>query len=140
MTEPTHPDSKSAPDPFPNAAGFWMLSLLAGITIATVSVVLDSLNRDDLEKVVQRTAVEDRNYFPFDERELVPLRYTGAPLIIRSTSPDPMPDSHMIREDVTEDKKFQLYIPIERLNGERQTGGPSWYLKTGPGQFIRVTR
>ena len=140
MTEPTHPDSKSTPDPFPGAAGFWMMSLLAGIALATVSVVHDWFYRSDLETVVQRTAVEDRNYFPFDERELIPLRFTGAPLIVRSASPDPMPDSHMIRDGVTEDKKFQLYIPIERLNGERHTGGPSWYLKTGPGQFIRVTR
>jgi hypothetical protein len=137
---PPDPNSKTAPDPFPGSAGFWMLALALGIAISAISVFQDSENRGDIEEIIQRTAVEDRNYFPFEDRDLIPIRYTGAPLIIRSPSPDPMPDSGMIREGLTEDSKYRLYIPVERLNGERQTGGPSWYLKTGPGHFVRVTR
>jgi hypothetical protein len=140
MTAIPDPSQTQTPNPFPRATAFWICALLVGIGISAASVYQDRGNRHELEKVIQRTSVEDKNYFPFADRDLIRLRYDGSRLVYSGTSSVPMPDSRMIFEGETEEPKYRLYIPVERLNGESQLGGPSWYLKTAPGQFMKVTR
>jgi hypothetical protein len=139
MTHPISPGSSASPQ-FPRAAIFWICALVGGIGIAASSAVYDRGHRQNLEKAVERTAVGDKTYFPLAEREKLQLRFLGEALVISTQTPDPMPESRMILSGETEGTPFRLYVPAERANGNGEVGGPSWYLKTGHGEFLRVTR
>jgi hypothetical protein len=132
--------STQTPTQFPKAVPVWITVLVVGIGIAAASAVSDRGNRKKLEQVSETTSVGDKAYFVFSEDAAKALRFATAPLVCASKSPDPMPESQMVYAGETEDHKYRLYIPSERLNGNGELGGPSWYLKTGPGQFLRFTR
>lgn len=137
--DPSEPASTD-PVAFPNAAKIWWAAVVLGIGLAATSAVQDRAKRRDLERVYQTTSVGDKAFFPILEAEIKSLRFAEAPLLCPNPSPDPMIDSKMIFVGQTDDKRFRLYVPAERVNGQSELGGPSWYLKTGQGQFLRVTR
>lgn len=130
----------NAPAQFPKAARFWISALVVGIGIAAVSAISDRGDRKTLELISETTSVGDFAYFPMTEAEIKALRFADAPLVCASQGPAPMPESQMVYAGETADKKYRLYIPAERANNSGEVGGPSWYLKTAPGQFVRVTR
>lgn len=135
----TVPDT-TEPQPFSKAAIGWIGALVLGIAIAAGSAVRDRAHRRELETLHQKTSVGDKEYFPLAERDTLKLRFAGEPLILSSETPDPMPESRMVRVGETEAPRYRLYVPSERANGNGEVGGPSWYLKTGPGEFLRATR
>ncbi|MEK0446109.1 MAG: hypothetical protein RLZZ399_1430 [Verrucomicrobiota bacterium] len=136
---PVTPDT-TEPHPFSKAAIGWMSALVLGIAIAAGSAVRDRAHRRELETLREKTSVGDKLYFPLAERGTLKLRFAGEPLVLSSETPDPMPESRMVRVGETEAPRYPLYVPSERANGNGEVGGPSWYLKTGPGEFLRATR
>ncbi|MEY5025705.1 MAG: hypothetical protein RLZZ244_1233 [Verrucomicrobiota bacterium] len=147
------PDSQSAqiqspPTPgmhFPRTAALWSLALLGGMAIAVRSTVDDRTQRPQIERILQNTSVGDTRYYSPQAQGADPLAFAGEPLVLAGTSPDPMPDSRMLLVGETDSTRFRLYVPSDRAangmpNGNDTLGGPSWFLKTGPGQFLKVTR
>jgi hypothetical protein len=142
--------SSAAPTPQPHeperevdlsrAAAGWCVALIAGIAIATGSAAYDKARRESLERAVENTAVGDSRYYSLSSATPVPLLYEGAPLVVADKTPVPMPDARMRLTGYTDDAQLRLYVPQERENGNGTTGGPSWYVKAGPGSFLRTTR
>lgn len=140
MTQPLPPASDAPSQLPPRVVVFWVCSLVGGIGVAAISAVYDRGHRHELEQVVERTAVGDKLYFPFAEREKTKLLFQGELLFLSTQTPDPMLESRMILSGETDGPHYRLYVPAERATGNDELGGPSWYLKTGPGEFLRVTR
>lgn len=122
------------------AAVAWTVVLIAGVAFAAASAFKDHQNRAVIEKAVERTAVGDKNWFPADAPPLPSLVFEGSSLIPTGKQSETMTESRMRLAGVTESGNYRLYVPLERAGENAETGGPSWYVKTGPSQFLRVTR
>ena len=115
----------------------WMGVLVAGMTLAALSANHLHRNRTRYESAAERTAVGDNTLFPLKGGPA--LRFEGEPLV-PGGEPEPMPESRMRLAGVAEGVPYRLYIPEERSGANGNTGGPSWWVKTGPGQFLRMGR
>jgi len=135
-----HPSSHREGKDLSKAAVAWTIVLIAGVSFAAASAFKDSQNRGVLEKAVERTAVGDRNWFPLEAEPRPSLVFEGAPLTPAAKQPETMAEVSMRIAGVTEGGNYRLYVPKERAGENAETGGPSWYVKTGPGQFLRLTR
>jgi hypothetical protein len=122
------------------AAVAWTVVLIAGVSFAAASAFKDHQNLAVIEKAVERTAVGDKNWFPADAAPLPSLVFEGGPLIPAGKQSETMSEPRMRIAGVTESGNYRLYVPQERAGENAETGGPSWSVKTGPGQFLRVTR
>lgn len=122
------------------AAVGWTLALVVGIAIATFSAGLDRSHRSELERAAENTAVGDTRFYAATSAGTAKLLFEGAPLVPAEKAPEALPEARMRLAGYTDDASFRLYVPQERDNANDATGGPSWYLKTGPGLFLRMGR
>jgi hypothetical protein len=142
MAEIPHPpnDPSGALDTgaaHPRTAVRWMWLLVAGVAAAAFMADRDSRNRERLEVAVERTAVGDRLYLPLEQKSS--LRFEGAPLVA-AEAPEPQQESRMVFAGTVEGVAYRLYLPRERADADGAGGAPSWWVKTGPGQFLRVSQ
>lgn len=127
-------------------APLWMAALATGVCVAAVSAGVDRSNRHTLETFEQPTAVGDRTWFPKTGAPRPPLRFQNAALREVSGEVEKIPDARMRTVGRTDDGALRLYVPEERAGGANEasgldeTGGPSWFVKTGPHTFLRLTR
>lgn len=120
-------------------APVWLAFLAAGLCVAGTSVRMDKGGRKALEVFHEPTAVGDRAWFPREGSSRPELRFRESTLREASGEIEIIPDVRMRVVGRTDDGALRLYVPEERANGVEETGGPSWFVKTGPSQFLRLT-
>ena len=133
------PPSPEAEGDLSRAAVGWTLALVAGIALATFSASHDRDRLGKLEQASENTAVGDLRFYASQPAATPPLLFEGKPLMPAEKAPTPLPEARMRLAGYTDDASFRLYVPQERENQNGATGGPSWYLKTGKGLFLRMT-
>ena len=121
----------------PRTAVLWMGVIVLGVGLAAFMADRDSGNRAQIEQAVERTAVGDRAFFPLEGSPA--LLFEGKPLVL-ANAPEPQPESAMLLAGAVDGLSYRLYVPSERLEANGTAGGPSWWLKTGPGLFLKVSR
>jgi hypothetical protein len=121
----------------PRTAAIWIWVMVAGMSVAAFMADRDSRNRSLLEQAVERTAVGDRVFFPTEGRPA--LLFEGKPLVLAGAS-ESRPESAMLLAGTAEGLPYRLYAPSERMDANGTTGGPTWWLKTGPGLFLKASR
>jgi hypothetical protein len=121
-------------------AALYLAALGTGLVVALASSRMDQNNRRELESLSQPTAVGDKNWWNRETRPQRKLVLQETPLRETSGQTENFSDTHMLFYGLTDDGTFRLYVPEERANGSEETGGPSWFVKTGPNQFLRLTR
>ncbi len=129
--------SSGSGDASTRSLAWWMGALVAGMLLAAVSASHLHRNRSSYETVAERTAVGDKTLFPLKGGP--PLRFEGEALL-PAAEPETLPESRMRVVGVAEGVPYRLYVPEERAGANGNTGGPSWWVKTGPGQFLRMGR
>ncbi len=134
------PRSIKEPADLSRTAVLWAAALLGGVILSTWTASSDRANLSKLEQALENTAVGDKRFFAFESSQAPALLLGGLPLVAPSKSPEPLPEGKMRLSAYTDDASFRLYVPKERANGDAEAGGPSWYIKVGPGQFLRLTR
>jgi hypothetical protein len=134
---PTHtPESRRLDAKGP----LWLFAAALGIAVSAVSAARDHHDRQALETLLQPTAVGDPAWWKTTPAPEGVLRFDGATLRMATGEAESFADRKMRAVALTDDGRFRLYVPEERANGMDETGGPSWFLKTAPNQFLRVTR
>ncbi len=119
----------------------WCLALVLGVGLATWSAVRDRNNHGLLEQAVARTAVGDSFFYPVAVTHPPALSLEGAPLVPTAKQPEPHPEVRMRLVGMSEGPtSYRLYVPVERTEGNGEVEGPSWFVKTGPGLFLRLSR
>jgi hypothetical protein len=118
----------------------WTIALVIGVAIATFSAASNKAAIGKLERAAENTAVGDKRFYPTASELFPKLVFEGAPLVPAEKAPEAMPESRMRLAGYTDDASFRLYVPLERENANGAAGGPSWYIKTGPGMFLRMSR
>ena len=120
------------------AAILWMAALILCLAISAAFTSGDNANRSKLETLGQPTAVGDRATYPQSENAKEVIQFEKKALVLSAT-PDALRDSKMRRVARTDDGRYSLYLPAERAAQLEGSGGPSWYIKTGPNLFINAT-
>ena len=135
---PSVPQETANPEcAHPRTAVRWIVVLVVGVGFAAVVAEKDSRNRSQIEQAVERTAVGDRVFFPLDGGK--PLYFETVPLV-RSEAPEPKLEVSMLAVGTLDGLPYKLYVPGERAEGNGSASGSSWWLKTGPGLFLKVSR
>ncbi len=134
---PTQPEGQQSDAAHPRTAVRWMGALVLGVGLAAFMADRDSRNRTSLEQAVERTAVGDRVYFPLQGGPT--LLFETTPLVL-AEAPEPKQESTMLLAGTVDGLPYKLYVPIERVDASGAAGSPAWWVKTGPGQFIKVSR
>ena len=111
--------------------------MVLGAGLAAFMADRDSRNRPLIEQAVERTAVGDRVFFPLGGTPA--LLFEGKPLVLAST-PEAKPESAMLLTGTADGLPYRLYIPSERLDANGAAGGPTWWVKTGPGLFLKAVQ
>jgi hypothetical protein len=111
--------------------------LVSGVGFAAFVAARDSQNRSRIEQAVERTAVGDRVFFPLEGGP--ELRFETTPLV-RAEAPEPKPEVSMIVTGTLDGSPHRLYVPGERVDVTGAAVTSSWWLKTGPGLFLKVSR
>jgi hypothetical protein len=114
-----------------------MAVLVLGAGFAAFMASRDAQNRSVIEQAMERTAVGDRLFYPLDGGP-VPVLET-LPLV-RAQAPEPKPEASMIASGTLDGSPYKLYLPIERVDTAGASVSSSWWLKTGPGLFLKVSR
>lgn len=122
------------------AAVGWTIALVLGVAVATFSAASNKAAIGRLERAAENTAAGDGRFYPIDSDTVPKLAFGGAPLVPAEKAPETMPEARMRLAGYTDDACFRLYIPLERENANGAAGGPSWYVKTAPGMFLRMSR
>lgn len=125
---------------FDGSAPVWLVALAGGIFLAGASVWADRKNRSSRETILQPTAVGDAAWFKKEAGAKTPLLLGGEPLRETTGEEESLSEARMRRAGETDDGAVRLYVPEERTNGAAETGGPSWFVKTGTNRFLRLTR
>ncbi len=120
----------------PRTAVRWMSAVVLGVGVAAFTADRDSRNRALLEQAVERTAVGDVAFFPAGDRPA--LLFDSSPLVLAEAS-EPRQESAMLLAGTLEGLPYRLYVPHERVDSDGATAGATWWLKTGPGQFLKAT-
>ena len=144
-SNPTATSSQASPPPegevdLSRAAVGWTIALVVGIAIATFSAASDRAQLNTLERAAENTAVGDSRFYAPTPTDAPKLLFAGSPLVPAEKTQESLPEARMRLAGYTDDASFRLYVPQERENSNGATGGPSWYLKTGPGLFLRMGR
>ena len=121
----------------PRTAVLWLGVMVLGTGVAAFMADRDSRNRSLIEQAVERTAVGDRLFFPQEKNPA--LLFEGQPLVL-SGAPEVKPESAMLLAGTADGAPYRLYIPSERMEANGAAGGSTWWVKTGPGVFIKVSR
>ena len=136
--QPPLPEDTSNPETaHPRTAVRWLAVLVVGVGFAAVVADRDSRNRSRIEQAVERTAVGDRSFYPLEDAP--PLVFEGAPLT-RGAAAEPKQEASMLVVGTLDGLPYRLYVPGERMEGTDSAGGSSWWLKTAPGLFLKVSR
>jgi hypothetical protein len=136
--QPPAPSETPPPEAaHPSVAVRWMALLVLGAGFAAFMASRDAQNRSQIEQAVERTAVGDRLFFP-QEQGPAPV-FETLPLV-RAQAPEPKSEASMIATGTLDGSPHKLYIPRERLDATGNSLNSSWWLKTGPGLFLKVTR
>ena len=114
-----------------------MGAIVFGVGLAALLADRDSRNRPLIEQAVERTAVGDRFFFPLEGRPT--LLFEGKALALAST-PEAKPESAMLLTGTADGTAYRLYVPSERLDANGTVGGPTWWVKTGPGLFLKASQ
>jgi hypothetical protein len=114
-----------------------MTVLVLGVGFAAFVAARDSQNRTQIEQAVERTAVGDRLLFP---KEAGPALVFEAIPLVRAEAPEPKPEVSMIAVGTLDGSPHKLYVPSERVDANGTAVSSSWWLKTGPGLFLKVSR
>ena len=122
------------------AAVGWTIALVICVSIATFSAASNKAAINKLERAAENTAVGDKRFYPVGAELLPSLVFEGVGLVPADKTPEPMPEVRMRLAGYTDDASFRLYVPLERENANGAAGGPSWYIKTAPGMFLRMSR
>lgn len=137
-TEP--PAAAANPPPeaaHPSLAVRWMAVLVLGAGLAAFTASRDAQNRFFIEQAVERTAVGDRLFFPL-EGGPAPV-FETLPLV-RAQAPEPKAEASMLAAGTLDGSPHKLYLPFERFDAAGSAVSSSWWLKTGPGLFLKVSR
>ena len=119
-------------------ATLWMAALILCLGTSAAFISHDDANRPTLETLGQPTAVGDRATYPQSENAKEVIQFEKRTLVLSAT-PDALRDSRMRRVARTDDGRYSLYLPAERAAQLEGSGGPSWYIKTGPNLCINAT-
>jgi hypothetical protein len=143
--DPSAPHAKPSPQnegdaALSKAAAGWSIALVVGIAIATFSAAYNRSHLRDLERAAENTAAGDTRFYAGTTDGAPKLVFEGAPLVSAEKTPSAFPEARMRLAGYTDDATYRLYVPQERENANSTTGGPSWYVKTGPGLFLRMSR
>ena len=121
----------------PRTAAIWIWLMVAGMSVAAFMADRDSRNRSLVERAVERTAVGDRVFFPTEGRPA--LLFEGKPLV-PAGAPEARLESAMLLAGTADGLPYRLYAPSERMDANGTGGGPTWWVKTGPGLFLKASR
>ena len=121
----------------PRTAVLWMGVIVLGVGLAAFVADRDSRNRPLIEQAVERTAVGDRAFFPLEGSPA--LLFEGRPLVL-ANAPEAKPESGMLFAGTADGLPYKLYIPAERVGDNGTAGGSTWWVKTGPGLFLKLSR
>lgn len=121
----------------PRTAVLWLGVLVLGVGLAAFVADRDSRNRLRIEQAVERTAVGDRLFFPVEGSQA--LHFEGQPLVLGG-APEVRPESAMLLTGTADGLPYRLYVPSERMDANETAGGPTWWVKTGPGLFLKTSR
>jgi hypothetical protein len=137
-TPPSAPSETPQPDAaHPRLAVRWMTVLVLGVGFAAFVAARDSQNRARIEQAVERTAVGDRLFFPKEGGPA--LLFETIPLV-RAEAPEPKPEVSMFAVGTLDGSPHKLYVPSERVDATGTAVSSSWWLKTAPGLFLKVSR
>jgi hypothetical protein len=114
-----------------------MGALVCALAVSAVSAQYHRSQRALFEVAAERTAIGDRVYFPLHNGPT--LRFESE-LLVPAKEPEPFAESRMYIAGIADGVPYKLYVPVERVGAPVGTGGPSWWVKTGPGQFLRMGR
>ncbi len=114
-----------------------MTVLVLGVGFAAFVAARDSQNLARIEQAVERTAVGDRLFFPKEGGPA--LLFETIPLI-RAEAPEPKPEVSMFAVATLDGSPHKLYVPSERVDATGTAVSSSWWLKTAPGLFLKVSR
>ncbi len=136
--QPPAPQGTPPPEAaHPSLAVRWMAVLVLGAGVAASMASRDAQNRAQIEQAVERTAVGDRVFFPLETGPA--LVFETLPLV-RAQAPEPKPEASMIATGTLDGSPHKLYVPSERVDAPGASVSSSWWLKTGPGLFLKVSR
>jgi hypothetical protein len=121
----------------PSLAVRWMAVLVLGAGFAAFTASRDAQYRSVIEQAVERTAVGDRLLFPLQAGPA--LVFETLPLV-RAEAPEAKPESSMIAAGTLDGSPHRLYLPVERMDAAGSQGSSTWWLKTGSGLFLKVSR
>ena len=121
----------------PRTAVLWLGVMVLGMGLAAFVADRDSRNRLRIEQAVERTAVGDRLFFPVEGSPA--LHFEGQPLVLAG-APEVRPESGMLLTGTADGLPYRLYVPSERMDANETAGGPTWWVKTGPGLFLKTSR
>ena len=140
VKDPNSPTAHTDPLPtdaaHPRTAALWLGVMVVGTGVAAFMADRDSRNRPLIEQAVERTAVGDRVFFPLEGPALL---FEGKPLVLTGT-PEARPESAMLLAGTADGLPYKLYVPSERMDANGTAGGPTWWVKTGPGRFLKAVR
>ena len=132
-----HTDALQTDAAHPRTAVLWLGIMVLGTGVAAFMADRDSRNRSLIEQAVERTAVGDRLFFPLEKSPA--LLFEGQPLVLAG-APEMRPESGMLLVGTAEGVPYRLYVPSERMDANGTAGGPTWWVKTGPGLFLKTSR
>lgn len=132
-----HTDALQTDAAHPRTAALWLGIMVLGTGVAAFMADRDSRHRPLIEQAVERTAVGDRVFFPLEGRPV--LLFEGKPLALAG-APETKPESAMLLTGTADGVPYRLYVPSERLDANGTVGGPTWWVKTGPGLFLKASQ
>jgi hypothetical protein len=124
------------------AAAAFGVAMILGFALLIATVGFDRGRRTDLEKIVERTAVGDRNYFALPDpgaKIAVPsIMYQGREL--RIADKVEIRDVRLLRVAPDDSGKYTLYRARDKdlKDEEDQPLGDTLLLKLEPDQYVKV--
>lgn len=119
-------------------------ALLVALALILILTCRDNAHRSTLEVVVQSSAVGDTNYARLPEPEPEPpyqaiAALHGQPLYPTDYKRHERSEADMVRVAVDEATGLAIYQgPPKAKDDETKGPGPAYFLKLGPGEFLRV--
>lgn len=120
--------------------------LLAGIALMSVVGAFDRSHLKSLETFDHSTAIGDNRFFqpPTDSRAFTSpvVTLAGTPLFLSKTRSREIDDFRMIRLGVDPSSNVSIYQSKDSLEAKEapgKKGPPIYFLKIGPGEYIKAT-